>query len=106
MLRFCQKNHLVTGLLVLYHEILSPQSVRTNLASSVHTSKVKSISQYGPRIRLMNGKNRYHTINFRPLDNLTYNNIPLGMVVYLMLVDLMVHWLKKIVISNVDWNFL
>ena len=38
--RFCLEiNYLLTGLLVPYHEILSPRFLRTDLARSVRTSK-------------------------------------------------------------------
>ena len=35
-------NYLLTGLLVPYHEILSPRFLRTDLASSVRTSKPRA----------------------------------------------------------------
>ena len=41
--RFCYViNYLLTGLLVLYREILSPRFLRTDLASSVFTSKPRA----------------------------------------------------------------
>ena len=41
--RFCHIiNYLLTGLLVPYHEILSPRFLHTDLASSVGTSKPRA----------------------------------------------------------------
>ena len=41
--RFCHLiNYLLTGLLVPYNEILSPRFLRTDLASSVRTSKPRA----------------------------------------------------------------
>ena len=41
--RFCHLiNHLLTGLLVPYREILSPRFLHTDLASSVRTSKLRA----------------------------------------------------------------
>ena len=41
--RFCNMiNYLLTGLLVLYREILNPQFLRTELADSVRTSKLRA----------------------------------------------------------------
>ena len=56
--RFCHLiNYLLTGLLLPYHELLSPRFyARTSQARSVLQNLGLSISRYGPCIRLINSK--------------------------------------------------